>query len=96
EISALVADSRRVTPGSAFVALAGLQHDARAHVPAAVAAGAVAVLAEAGGDWQAHREIDGVPVLVIADLGLRLGEIASRFHDEPSAAMTVTAVTGTN
>lgn len=96
EISALVADSRRVTPGSVFVALAGLQHDARAHVPAAVAAGAVAVLAEAGGDWQAHREIDGVPVLVIADLGLRLGEIASRFHGEPSAAMTVTAVTGTN
>lgn len=95
-VSGLVGDSRRVVPGSAFVALAGFNHDARVHIPAAIAAGAVAVLAEAGGAWQAHREIDGVPVLVIADLGRQLGYIAARAEGEPSAAMTVLAVTGTN
>lgn len=95
-VTTLVADSRRVAPGAGFVALAGISQDARAHIPAAIAAGAVVVFAEAGGDWQADRVIDGVPVLVIADLGMQLGEIASRLHGEPSRAMTVTAVTGTN
>ncbi len=95
-VSGLVGDSRQIEPGQAFVALAGIQHDARKHIPAAIAAGAVAVLAEAGGDWQSHRSIDGVPVLVIADLAMELGNIASRLHGEPSHAMTVTAVTGTN
>lgn len=95
-VASLVSDSRQVRPGSGFVALIGHGHDARQHVPAAIAAGAVAVLAEAGGDWQESRVIDGVPVLVVSDLAARLGDIAARFHDHPSQAMTVTAVTGTN
>lgn len=96
QVSGLAGDSRKIVPGQAFVALAGIQHDARAHIPAAIAAGAVAVFAEAGGDWQQHHLLDGVPVLVIADLSMELGNIASRLHGEPSRAMTVTAVTGTN
>ena len=95
-VTTLVGDSRRVTPGCAFVAVAGYSQDARRHIPAAIAAGAVAVFAEAGGDWQHSHEIDGVPVLVIADLGRVLGDIADRLHDAPSAAMDVVAVTGTN
>ncbi|MES2908485.1 MAG: UDP-N-acetylmuramoyl-L-alanyl-D-glutamate--2,6-diaminopimelate ligase [Pseudomonadota bacterium] len=95
-VPALVSDSRQVRAGSVFVALAALHHDARSHIPAALAAGAGAVLAEAGGDWLAHAEVNGVPVLVVADLTQRLGEFAARFHDQPAQAMTVMAVTGTN
>jgi len=95
-VPSLVSDSRQVQPGSVFVALAALHHDARTHIPAALAAGAGAVLAEAGGDWQAHRVINGVPVLVVPELTQRLGEFAARFHDQPAQAMTVMAVTGTN
>ncbi len=95
-VAGLVGDSRNIAPGLAFVALAGIQHDARAHIPAAIAAGAVAVFAEAGDDWQQHQLIEGVPVLVIANLSMVLGNIASRLYGEPSHAMTVTAVTGTN
>lgn len=95
-VPALVSDSRQVRVGSVFVALAALHHDARSHIPAALAAGAGAVLAEAGGDWLTHAEVNGVPVLVVADLTQRLGEFAARFHDQPAQDMTVMAVTGTN
>lgn len=95
-VPALVSDSRQVRAGSVFVALAALHHDARSHIPAALAAGAGAVLAEAGGDWLTHAEVNGVPVLVVADLTQRLGEFAARFHDQPAQDMTVMAVTGTN
>jgi len=95
-VPALVSDSRQVKPGSVFVALSALHHDARSHIPAAVAAGAGAVLAEAGGAWQRHAVVEGVPVLVVPELTQRLGELAARFHDQPAQAMTVMAVTGTN
>ncbi|MES3040001.1 MAG: UDP-N-acetylmuramoyl-L-alanyl-D-glutamate--2,6-diaminopimelate ligase [Pseudomonadota bacterium] len=95
-VPALVSDSRQVKTGSIFVALAALHHDARSHIPAALAAGAGAVLAEAGGDWLTHAEVKGVPILVVPDLTQRLGEFAARFHDQPAQAMTVMAVTGTN
>lgn len=52
EVTALTQDSRQVQPGVGFVALAGIQHDARQHIAAAIAAGATVVFAEAGGDWQ--------------------------------------------
>lgn len=96
QVSRLIVDSRRIQPGDTFVALAGIQHDARQHIPAAVAAGARLVLAEAGGDWQQHGVCGSVPVVVVAELSQRLGDLAACFHDQPSAAMTVLAVTGTN
>lgn len=95
-VPALVSDSRLVQPGTVFVALAGLHHDARRHVPAAIAAGAGAVLVEAGGDWQSHQMIEAVPVLAVPELTHQLGHFAARFYDQPAAQMTVMAVTGTN
>lgn len=95
-VPSLVSDSRLVKPGSVFVALAGLHHDARRHVPAALAAGAGAILVEAGAEWLAHGEQAGVPVLVVPELTQQLGQFAARFYDQPAADMTVMAVTGTN
>jgi UDP-N-acetylmuramoyl-L-alanyl-D-glutamate--2,6-diaminopimelate ligase len=37
-----------------------------------------------------------VPSIKITDLGLKLGELASRFHAAPSEQMTIAGVTGTN
>lgn len=95
-VTALVTDSRRVVPGAAFLAVKGLQQDARAHIPAAIAAGAAVVLADADAQWPADTCIDGVPVLVLPELALRLGALADRFHDAPSSRLQVLAVTGTN
>ncbi|RZU35370.1 UDP-N-acetylmuramoylalanyl-D-glutamate--2,6-diaminopimelate ligase [Fluviicoccus keumensis] len=91
-VLALTADSRKVTPGAVFLALRGLQHDARAFIPQAVAQGAAAVLAEGHGDSVEA----GVPVIGVTDLSIRLGEIAARFFGHPSQSLRVLAVTGTN
>src|SRR2546423_7541454 len=46
EVSGVSADSRKIRPGDLFVAVSGAKADGLRFVPEAVAAGAVAVLAE--------------------------------------------------
>jgi UDP-N-acetylmuramoyl-L-alanyl-D-glutamate--2,6-diaminopimelate ligase len=91
-ITGLALDSRKVRPGDLFLAYPGAAGDGRAYIDQAIAAGAVAVLAEAGGEQVERR----VPVLEIAGLRLEAGRIAARFFDDPSATMAVVGVTGTN
>ena len=96
---ALVADSRRVRPGDAFVAWPGAATDARRYVSAALQAGAVAALVEAEGlqPW-----LDGAawppaaPVAALADLKACAGPLASAFWGHPSRRVPLVAVTGTN
>lgn len=88
-VTGLAVDSRRVTPGDLFLARTGSQHDAHDHVPEAVARGAVAVCSE-------RPVTAGVPNVVLPDLRTRLGAIAARFYDDPSARLTCIGVTGTN
>ncbi|MGH8467121.1 MAG: UDP-N-acetylmuramoyl-L-alanyl-D-glutamate--2,6-diaminopimelate ligase, partial [Pseudomonas sp.] len=95
-ISGVQMDSRQVRPGDLFFACFGANHDARDYIDEAISLGAVAVLAHAGGQWQGAHERQGVIVLAVSDLSARMGEIASRFFDDPSAAMTMIGVTGTN
>jgi len=90
----LVADSRRVKPGDGFLAWPGAANDARRYVPEVLAAGAAACLVEA----------EGAPIESLADervatyAGLKsaAAPIAAAFFDEPSLALSVLAVTGTN
>ncbi|MFE6235407.1 UDP-N-acetylmuramoyl-tripeptide--D-alanyl-D-alanine ligase [Cellulosimicrobium sp. NPDC057862] len=63
----VVVDSRRVAPGSLFVALPGEHVDGHDFAPGAVAAGASLVLAA--------RELD-VPCVVVDDVQTALGELA--------------------
>ncbi len=90
EVTSVTADSRRVGPGAVFVAVDGLRARGADFAPAAVAAGAVAIVAEVS------IEGLGVPVLRVADARGALGHLASAFHGHPSHYMQVIAVTGTN
>lgn len=97
EIGGLALDSREVEPGDVFIALAGAHRHGMQHADQAVARGAVAVLYDpAGGGAELAAKISGVPVLAVADLSGRLGELAARYYREPSQAMTVIGITGTN
>lgn len=90
----LVLDSRAVRPGDAFVACAGAAHDARRFVPQALAAGAVACLvAQEGAE---AFSLDDERVATLPQLKQRLGWLCAGFWNDPSAAMQVMAVTGTN
>ena len=89
------ADSRTIAAGDLFVARRGARVDGLTLAPDAVARGAVAVLAEHG-DAASLRAALGVPVLVLPDFALALGVLADRFYGEPSKALRVVGVTGTN
>ncbi len=96
QVSGVQLDSRLVKPGDLFMACFGKNHDARDYIDLAIEHGAVAVVAHAGGPWSGVTVRQGVIVMAVDDLSARTGEIAARFYDEPSAAMTMIGVTGTN
>jgi UDP-N-acetylmuramoyl-L-alanyl-D-glutamate--2,6-diaminopimelate ligase len=92
---ALRTDHRRVRPGDAFLAWRGGRHDARAHVPAALQAGAAACLVEAEGA-SGLPGLDDPRVAGLPGLERLAGEIADACLGMPSARLDVVAVTGTN
>jgi UDP-N-acetylmuramoyl-L-alanyl-D-glutamate--2,6-diaminopimelate ligase len=92
-IQSVTADSRRVTPGSLFIALPGSQHDGRAFVADAVARGAAAVIYDAR-DFASPAL--SVPAVGVIDLAHHVSAIADRFYDTPSRRLIVIGVTGTN
>lgn len=92
-ITGLVQDSREVTPGDAFVAIAGFGAHGLNFVDAARAAGAAAVLYEPPVPADLPAPADAIPVV---GLRARMGAMADSFHGHPSAAMATVGVTGTN
>ncbi|MCH8544365.1 MAG: UDP-N-acetylmuramoyl-L-alanyl-D-glutamate--2,6-diaminopimelate ligase [Alcanivorax sp.] len=95
-VNALCLDSRAVSAGDTFVALAGQQHDGRAYMADAVRAGATLVLAEGERSAVSESGPQGVPVVTVPALRSQLGYLAARLQGEPGRAMTVIGVTGTN
>lgn len=87
-------DSRAVRPGDLYAALPGASAHGANFAGQAVAAGAAAVLTDPGGRTRCVSY--GIPVLVAQDPRAVLGAVASWVHDDPSAALTVLGVTGTN
>jgi len=92
----LQADSRDVRVGDVFVACPGFTSDGKHFIAAAIKQGAAAVLlhVESAAQWQAADF--SVPVLGLTALKERLGALADRWYDQPSAHLKVMAVTGTN
>ena len=92
--TAVTHDSRRVTPGSIFVALQGLKVDAVRFAPQAIVAGAAAIVAEQP-PAVALAEA-GVPWMVVSDSRTALALLAAEFYGHPSRQMQVVGITGTN
>jgi len=93
EVSSIEIDSRAVRPGALFVALRGQHGDGHAFIPNAIAAGAVALLVD-----EAHvlSAPPGVTVVHVPDTRMALSPLAAAFYDDPSRALDVIGVTGTN
>lgn len=90
DVTGIAIDSRTVRPGDVFFALSGGRDDGRRHVSEAVARGARAVVADASVD------ADGVAV-VRSDAPRRLLALAAaRLAGDPSRALVLVGVTGTN
>ncbi|MBV9851689.1 MAG: UDP-N-acetylmuramoyl-L-alanyl-D-glutamate--2,6-diaminopimelate ligase [Armatimonadetes bacterium] len=93
-IESLAYDSRQVTPGALFVALRGAKSDGHDFIPQAMNGGAAALCVNADcAGWYGAR---GVPALIVPDTRLALPILAARFYGEPSRALDLIGVTGTN
>jgi UDP-N-acetylmuramoyl-L-alanyl-D-glutamate--2,6-diaminopimelate ligase len=93
----LADDSRRVTPGSLFIARAGAGGSGEAYIGEAVRAGAAAVLAPDGVGLDLPESI----TLIHAREGVAVdhaltSRLAERFFGEPSSKLSLLGVTGTN
>jgi UDP-N-acetylmuramoyl-L-alanyl-D-glutamate--2,6-diaminopimelate ligase len=90
-ITDVTADSRTVAPGALFAAVPGTKADGLDFVPAAVAAGAVAVLAECAPPAPLR---DDVALVLVDDVRRALALAAARLH--PRQPSVIAAVTGTS
>jgi UDP-N-acetylmuramoyl-L-alanyl-D-glutamate--2,6-diaminopimelate ligase len=89
EIGALAYDSRRVRPGTLFFCVPGEKVDGHEFAPAAIAAGAAALVVE--------RELDlDVPQVLVADARAAMAPLAARFERDPTTELKVVGITGTN
>ena len=96
-VTGIESDSRRLTPGALFLATAGLHRHGLEFLEQAVKAGCSAVAFDPDGAESIGRADNSkVPLIAVEGLTRNLGFIAARFHDEPSDAMKVIGVTGTN
>jgi UDP-N-acetylmuramoyl-L-alanyl-D-glutamate--2,6-diaminopimelate ligase len=90
-ITGVAVDSRKVKPGDAFVAVPGTKADGLAFVPAALAAGAVAIVAEKP---PASPLPEGVAFVRVDDARRALALAAATVH--PRQPKVIAAVTGTS
>ncbi len=93
EVTNLVQDSRKASPGAVFVAVRGFHSDGHQFISQAVRQGAAAVVAEE----QARIDVpDGTPVVRVPDSRRALARLAARFYEYPSRRLALAGITGTN
>ena len=102
DISAVCCDSRKVTPGAAFIAVRGFAGDGHKFIASAIGKGASAVLYE---DEEALRgQIEGldgavrekVALVRVPDSRYAVAMAADAFYGHPSRSLTLVGITGTN
>jgi UDP-N-acetylmuramoyl-L-alanyl-D-glutamate--2,6-diaminopimelate ligase len=91
-IKNIILDSRKVLPGSLFVALRGTQTDGHQYINTAAGLGASAILCEELPENPASE----VTYIQVEDSAAAMGLIAAAFYGYPSGKLTLVGVTGTN
>ncbi len=91
-VGSIHADSRKVEPGSVFVAVKGRTTDGHKFIDNAVDRGAICVIVEEIDD----KDRPGVCVMVVENSASVLANIASTYYGHPSRQLVMVGVTGTN
>ncbi len=89
EVPSVVYDSRKVTKGCVFVAVAGFAADGNRYIPMALQKGAAVVVS-------AKAQEGSVPHVQVASDRLALAQLGANFYDHPGKAMKLIGITGTN
>ena len=88
--ASVVESSRDIEPGGLFVARRGQSTDGHRFIPAAIAAGAAAIVGEIE---QPNLSIPYIRVRIAQQI---LGPLAAAWHDYPSRKLVIIGVTGTD
>ncbi|TAH09580.1 MAG: UDP-N-acetylmuramoyl-L-alanyl-D-glutamate--2,6-diaminopimelate ligase [Sphingobacteriia bacterium] len=91
-VVAIEIDSRKVTVGSLFVAINGVQSDGHLFINKAINAGAIAIVCETMPD----ELISGVVYLQVNNSQEAAALMAVEFYNHPSQKLALVGVTGTN
>ena len=89
EVTSLVTDSRRVTPGSAFFAIRGLRTNGEDFIEDAVERGAKALI----GENINLEENPGVAKIQVKDSRRALAKMAKRYHGSPDESINIVGIT---
>ena len=92
-VAGITGSSALVRPGDLFAALPGRSVHGAVYAPAALAAGAVAVLTDAAGRDALPA---GTAVLLVPEVRPVLGAVAAAVYDTPSRGLRILGVTGTS
>ncbi len=89
DIPAIHYDSRKVSPGSLFVAVTGFASDGNRFIPMALSKGAAVVVT-------AKKPEGEIPYVLVASDRLALAMLGCNFFGHPARDMTMVGITGTN
>ncbi len=93
EVSGIAHDSRKVKPGSLFVAVRGFHSDGHQFILQALRQGAAAIVAE---ESVAAADFPHVPFIRVKDSRRALALLSAMFYGHPSRRLKVIGITGTN
>ena len=98
DITSLSYDSRSVSPGSIFVAVAGFKTDGHDYLKQAIDAGAsaLAVQADREAKWRPLLAESSAPTLIVPDTRAALAQIAAALLGHPARRLRTIGVTGTD
>jgi UDP-N-acetylmuramoyl-L-alanyl-D-glutamate--2,6-diaminopimelate ligase len=90
-------DSRRVHPGSVFVAMKGGSTDGNRYVDKAIAAGALGIITDSVQKFDHLLVFEaGLPVLEVESGRHALAQASAHFFAHPERSLAATGITGTN
>ncbi|MGH9497138.1 MAG: UDP-N-acetylmuramoyl-L-alanyl-D-glutamate--2,6-diaminopimelate ligase [Candidatus Sulfotelmatobacter sp.] len=92
DVTGVEYDSRRVKPGSLFVAMRGEASDGNRFIDQAIQSGAVAVVT----DSAEQQPRDGIAWALVPQGRRALARISENFYKRPAERLAITGITGTN
>jgi UDP-N-acetylmuramoyl-L-alanyl-D-glutamate--2,6-diaminopimelate ligase len=92
DVTGVEYDSRRVKPGSIFLAMRGESSDGNRFIDKAIQAGAVAIVT----DSEAEKPREGIAWALVPHGRRALARISENFYKRPAERIAVTGITGTN
>ncbi len=92
DVTGVEYDSRRVKPGTVFVAMHGESSDGNRFIDPAIQAGAVAIVT----DSPTEKPREGVAWALVPHGRRALARVSANFYKRPAERIAVTGITGTN